>query len=122
MAVELNHTIVKVRDKHAAAAFYIDILGLPPATQDGPFVAVAMSNDTTLDFADEPGTRVPTHYAFRVSETEFDEILARIKGRGIDYFADPFHHQPGEIDLREGGRGVYWDDPDGNALEILTAP
>lgn len=122
MAVELNHTIVKVRDKHAAAAFYSDVLGLAPGTADGPFVAVALSNSVSLDFADEPGTRVPTHYAFRVTETEFDEILGRIRERGIAYFADPFHRQPDEVDARDGGRGVYWDDPDGNALEILTAP
>lgn len=122
MPVQLNHTIVRVRDKHEAAGFFADILGLPPATTYGPFQVLEMSNGVSLDFADDNGDPVPAHYAFLVSEAEFDQILGRIRHRGLDYWADPFHHQPGQINTNDGGRGVYWDDPNGHSLEIITRP
>src|SRR4029453_4298343 len=91
MSVELNHTIVRVRDKHEAASFFAEILGLPPATTFGPFRVLEVSNHVSLDFADDHGPPVPAHYAFLVSEDEFDQIFERIKERGLPYWADPFH-------------------------------
>jgi len=121
MAVQLNHTIVSAHDKKAAAAFLTEILGLPEAEPFGPFMVVQVANDLSLDFMDS-GEVVPQHYAFLVSEDEFDEIFGRITDRGLDYWADPGHERSGEINTRDGGRGVYFDDPDGHNLEILTRP
>src|SRR5438876_12051608 len=109
MAVQLNHTIVTVRDKHEAATFLTEILGLPPYTTFGPFAVVQLSNDVSLDFADDHGEVVPRHYAFLVGESEFDEIFGRIKDRGLDYWADPGQHRPGEVNHNDGGRGAYWE-------------
>ena len=122
MAVQLNHTIVNSSDKHASARFYAEILGLGEPSAYGPFVEVRTSNSVSLDFADDQGRPHPQHYAFLVSEEEFDEIHARIRERGLAFWADPFHQQPGEINHEDGGRGVYWDDPDGHVLEIITVP
>ncbi|HKC28029.1 MAG TPA: VOC family protein [Jatrophihabitans sp.] len=122
MAVQLNHTIVSVRDKYEAAKFFTDILGLPESTTFGPFAVVQLSNDVSLDFADDHGPVVPRHYAFLVDDAEFDEIFGRIKERGLEYWADPSQKHPGEINHNDGGRGVYWQDPNGHSLEIITVP
>ena len=123
MAVELNHTIIPARDATAAAQFWSDVLGLPQPKRFGPFIAVASDNGVGLDFAergDDQFTR--THYAFLVGEDEFDAIFARIEARGLAYWADPMQRQPQEINHRDGGRGVYFQDPDGHFLEALTRP
>ncbi|MGW0227942.1 VOC family protein [Actinopolymorpha singaporensis] len=122
MTVQLNHTIVRCSDKHASASFYADILGLPQPTAFGPFIVVQVDNDVSLDFADDHGEPHPQHYAFLVSEQEFDAIHARIRERGITWWADPAHKVEGEINTNDGGRGLYWDDPDGHRLEIITVP
>ena len=122
MAVQLNHTIVAARDRQASASFLAEILGLPAPKAWGPFVMVEADNDITLDFMTVDGDIASQHYAFLVSENEFDEIFGRIKERGLPYWADPYHDEPGEINTRDGGRGVYFDDPNGHNLEILTRP
>jgi catechol 2,3-dioxygenase-like lactoylglutathione lyase family enzyme len=122
MPVQLNHTIVNVRDKEESARFLVEILGLPEPTTFGPFLVVAVDNGVSLDFADDHGPAEPQHYAFLVSEDEFDAIFGRITERGLPYWADPFKHRPGEINTNDGGRGVYWDDPNGHRLEIITRP
>jgi catechol 2,3-dioxygenase-like lactoylglutathione lyase family enzyme len=122
MPVHLNHTIVNVRDKQEAATFLTDILGLPAATNYGPFRIVQVDNDVSLDFADDHGPVRPQHYAFLVSEDEFDEIFGRIRERGLTYWADPFLRQPNEVNTNDGGRGLYWQDPNGHSLEIITRP
>ena len=122
MSVALNHHIVKAHDKHASAQFLVDILGLEPPTTYGPFVVVETANGVQLDFADDQGRPHPQHYAFIVSEPEFDEIRDRIVERGLPYWADPFHKRPNEINHDDGGRGLYWDDPNGHILEIITVP
>jgi catechol 2,3-dioxygenase-like lactoylglutathione lyase family enzyme len=121
MSVELNHIIIPSKDKSASAGFLAGILGLPVGAQWGPFVPVQLSNGVTLDFMDG-GEFHAQHCAFLVSEDEFDASYARIKDAGIDYWADPFHQQPGEINHHYGGRGVYFDDPSGHNMEILTQP
>ena len=121
MAVQLNHTIVAAHDKYASAKFVAEVLGLAAPKTFGPFAMVQADNDVTLDFMDS-GDVVPQHYAFLVSEAEFDEIFGRIRERGLTYWADPYHQEAGDINTRDGGRGVYFDDPNGHNLEILTRP
>jgi catechol 2,3-dioxygenase-like lactoylglutathione lyase family enzyme len=122
MAVTLNHTIVRCSNQKESAQFYADVLGLAPPTSWGPFWVVDVSNGISLDF-DEDGPEIQAqHYAFLVSEEEFDEIFGRLVARGLSYWADPFKQRPGEINTNDGGRGVYWHDPDGHFLEIITVP
>ena len=122
MAVQLNHTIVSAHDKQVSADFLAEILGLSTPAPFGPFMTVQADNEVTLDFIDSGGEIVSQHYAFLVSDGEFDEIFGRIRERGLSYWADPYHREPGEINTRDGGRGLYFDDPDGHNLEILTRP
>ncbi|MFI6791289.1 VOC family protein [Nonomuraea sp. NPDC050383] len=121
MPVQLNHTIVHARDREETARFLTDLLGLPPASLFGPFRVVDMANGISLDVA-QAETVHPQHYAFLVTEEEFDEIWSRIKERGLQFWADPFHREPGRINTNDGGRGLYWSDPDGHSLEIITRP
>jgi len=120
--VKLNHTIVSARDKRASAKFLAEVLGLPAPIPFGPFLGVQADNDVTLDFLESDGEITSQHYAFLVGETEFEEIFGRIGKRGLPYWADPFQRHPGEINTRDGGRGVYFEDPSGHLLEILTRP
>jgi catechol 2,3-dioxygenase-like lactoylglutathione lyase family enzyme len=120
--VTLNHTIVHVRDRTASARFYADILGVPEPKPFDHFMVVVLSNDVSLDFLDVRPEFSSQHYAFLVSEDEFDAIFERIKQRGLDYWADPGHTKQGSINHNDGGRGVYWSDPDGHNLEIITRP
>lgn len=123
MAVQLNHTIVAARDKAESATFVTELLGLPAPTPFGPFLVVETANGVSLDFIEADGEIAAQHYAFLVTEDEFDTIFGRITQRGIRYWADPFHHHhPGEINTNDGGRGVYFDDPSGHNLEIITRP
>jgi len=122
MAAQLNHTIVHVRDQHESAAFLADVLGTDPPTTYGPFAVVELANGVSLDFLDDAGSISPQHYAFLVTEGEFDEILARIRGRDLTHWADPGRQRSGEINSNDGGRGVYWDEPSGHFLEIITRP
>ena len=124
MPAQLNHHIVHARDPEASARFMTEILGLPPATRFGPFLVVEADNGVSLDFmqTDDERYLVPNHYAFLVAEDEFDVIFGRIQERGLDYYADPHGHEKGEINPHDGGRGVYWADPDGHWLEIITRP
>ncbi|HEX6338840.1 MAG TPA: VOC family protein [Jiangellaceae bacterium] len=122
MAVQLNHTIVASRDRDASARFLAEILGLPDPVPFGPFMTVETANDVTLDFVQSTGDITSQHYAFLVSEEDFDVIFGRIQRRGLAFWADPGHRTPGEINRNDGGRGVYFDDPDGHNLEIITRP
>jgi catechol 2,3-dioxygenase-like lactoylglutathione lyase family enzyme len=120
MSIRLNHMIVFARDKKESAGFLTEIFGLAPAAPFGPFLA-AQVDDVTLDF-DEVANVVPGHYAFLVSESRFDEIFGRIKNRNLAHWADPFQQKPGAINRNDGGRGVYFKDPSGHLLEIITRP
>ncbi|SDJ81358.1 VOC family protein [Nonomuraea jiangxiensis] len=122
MSVHLNHTIVQARDRDETAAFLVDVLGLEPAPVYGPFRVVTLGNDVSLDVVQAGGDVVAQHYAFLVSEEEFDQIWGRIKDRGLPYWADPHHRQAGRINTNDGGRGLYWSDPNGHNLEIITVP
>lgn len=122
VAVQLNHLIVLARDAKASAAYLADVLGRALPTHYGPFYAVDVDNGVTLDFMSADGEIRSQHYAFLVSEREFDEIFGRIRDRGAQYWADPAQRRVGEINRRDGGRGLYWEDPDGHLLEIITRP
>jgi len=122
MAVHLNHTIVRTHDKRASATFLSEMLGVATPVPFGPFLVVEVDNGVSLDYADEDGDIVPQHYAFLVSEGEFDQIFGRIQAAGLDYYADPAGHLKGEINHHDGGRGLYWADPSGHWLEIITRP
>ena len=122
MAVQLNHTIVHANDAVAAARFMADILGLAKPKRFGPFLVVETANGVSLDFLETDEEYLQEHYAFLVSEAEFDVIFARIETRGLDYWADPGARRKGQINRNDGGRGVYFHDPAGHFLEIITRP
>ena len=117
----LNHIIVPAKDKDASASFLADILGVKAGPQWGPFRPVQTSNGVTLDFVDSKDVRTQ-HYAFLVDDREFDAGLARLKKDGIKIYSHPNKSGPGEINHYYGGRGVYFEDPDGHLLELITRP
>ncbi|WP_406083808.1 VOC family protein [Streptomyces virginiae] len=123
MSVQLNHTIIHSRDNRESATFLAHILGLEVGTEWGPFIPVETSNGVTLDFATVPaGSITVQHYAFLLSEEEFDVAFAKIRAALVPYFADPHGRHPGEINHNDGGRGVYFTDPNGHGMEIITRP
>jgi catechol 2,3-dioxygenase-like lactoylglutathione lyase family enzyme len=121
VSVELNHIIVPAKEKWTSARFLAAILGLEVGPQWGPFVPLRTSNGVTLDFVD--ATAFETyHCAFLVSDEEFEAALARLRDKGIAFYADFMRKRSGEINHLYGGRGVYFDDPDGHLLELITQP
>src|SRR4030095_12771149 len=91
-------------------------------TSFGPFLIVQVDNDVSLDFADDHGPVHPQHYAFLVEESERDAIFGRSREPGLPCWGDPMKKRPGEFNTNDGGRGVYWEDPSGHFLEIITRP
>jgi catechol 2,3-dioxygenase-like lactoylglutathione lyase family enzyme len=122
VAIEFNHTIVWAHDSVASAKFLAAILGLAAPKKWGPFEVVTTDNGTNVDFMNADGEIKSQHYAFLVGEAEFDKIFGRIRQQGRSYWADPAKARPGEINHNDGGRGVYFEDPNGHFLEILTRP
>jgi catechol 2,3-dioxygenase-like lactoylglutathione lyase family enzyme len=121
MAVELNHTIVHTHDKRAGARFVTDVLGLPEPGAFGPFAVVELQNGVSLDFMDVEGEITTQHYAFLISEAEFDAVAGRLRERGAPTWADPGRSTPG-FNTNDGGRGLYFESPEGHLLEVLTVP
>jgi catechol 2,3-dioxygenase-like lactoylglutathione lyase family enzyme len=122
MAAQLNHTIVWSTDRTRSARFLADMLGLPIPVRFGHFDVVELGNGVSLDFADHKDPIQQQHYAFLISEDEFDGVLGRIRNQGLKYWADPMRHRSGEINHNDGGRGVYFSDPDDHSLEVITRP
>ena len=122
MAVQLNHTIVWCTDQGRSAAFLAEMLGRPPARRFMHFLVVDMDNGVSLDFYEKSGDIALQHYAFLIGEADFDAVYARIRERGLAHWADPARTKPGEINRHWGGRGVYFQDPDGHLLEVITRP
>ena len=122
MAVELNHIIVWCSDKVRSAGFMTGLLGLPPAKPFYHFLVVELDNKVSLDFYQKEGAVSRQHYAFLVGEAEFDAAFARIEAQGLTFWADPARTRPNEINRHDGGRGVYFEDPDGHLLELITRP
>lgn len=121
MAITFDHTIIEACDNEATARWLTELLGLLAHEVMGYFAVVRIGG-TSLDFISTADEIVPRHFAFLVSETEFDAIFGRLKASGQGWWANPFHKQPGEINRWDDGRGVYFDDPNGHSLEILTRP
>ena len=119
---QFNHTILSARDPRASAKFLAEMLGLPAPVHWGPFEVVTTANGANLDYLEADGEIVSQHYAFLVDEPEFDAIFGRIKDRKLSYWADPGQTRPGEINRHDGGRGCYFEDPNGHLLEIITRP
>jgi catechol 2,3-dioxygenase-like lactoylglutathione lyase family enzyme len=122
MPAALNHTIVWCHDRHASSKFLAEMLGLPPPRTFLHFEIVDVANGVSLDFMEKEGPVSQQHYAFLVSETEFDAGMARIRDKGLKFWADPARSQAGEINHHWGGRGVYFEDPNGHLLELITKP
>lgn len=122
MAIQFNHLLIFARDKHESARFLTSLFDLPDPKPAGFFMAVEMQNDVTLHFG-EPGIEILSqHYAFLVSDEEFDAILGRVREREIPFWADPRKQYPGEFNTENGGRGFYFMDPSGHGLEVITRP
>ena len=122
MAAQLNHTIVWCSNPSLSANFLTELLGRPAPVRFGSFDVVELDNGVSLDFADAEGPIRPQHYAFLIGEADFDAVLGRIQDRGLDHWADPMRSRPGQINHNDGGRGVYFPDPDGHLLEVITRP
>ena len=121
MSIELNHIIIPARSKWASATFLASILDVPAGPQRELFVPVKVTNGVTLDYVDA-GRFDPHHCAFLASEAEFDAAYARIRSTGITYYAGPHRQRPGEINHLCDGRSIYFDDPDGHHIQIITRP
>ncbi len=123
MSIQLDHTIVAANDKEASARFFAEIFGLEVHLRE-PFAQVRINDTLTFDFADDSdhggGTVKSQHYAFHISDEEFDAVFDRVKSKGIPYGSGPFSHADGEINTRRGGRGFYFEDPNGHLLEVMT--
>jgi catechol 2,3-dioxygenase-like lactoylglutathione lyase family enzyme len=122
MAAQLNHTIVACHDKHLSSAYLTAILGLPPAQPFAHFMVVTLANGVSLDFMEKAGPIAHQHYAFLVSDAEFDAGLERVKAHDQTYWADPACTRTNTINHHFGGRGFYFEDPDGHLLELITTP
>lgn len=132
MTIRLDHTIVPSKDKAASARFFAEIFGLKVTPGRGYFAQVRVNESLTMDFADEPeawgdpgsepGAGLSLHFAFHVSEDEYEAILARVKARALSYGSEPDTPDDGRINTRRGGRGFYFTDPNGHLLEIMTVP
>ena len=132
MAIVLDHTIVPAKDKVASAEFFAEIFGLKVKPGQGHFAQVQINESLTFDFADEaeawggpgfdPRSGKSHHYAFHISEAEFEAIFGRVKAKGLAYGSGPYNHTDGQIYARRGGRGFYFEDPNGHLLEVMTVP
>jgi catechol 2,3-dioxygenase-like lactoylglutathione lyase family enzyme len=122
MSAQLNHTIVWCRDQETSARFLAEMLGRPEPTRFSHFHVVDLDNGVSLDFMGGYSDIAAQHYAFLIDEPDFDAVLGRIRARKLDHWADPARKRPGEINHNDGGRGVYFPDPDGHFLEVITRP
>lgn len=122
MTVLFNHTIVAARDKQESASFFAEMFGLSVGEPDGPFHTVDLGAGVTLLFAEPPIDFPPQHYAFLVTEEDFDGIYARVLSAGLEHWADPQQKFPNQYNTNHGGRGIYFCDPSGHYLEALTQP
>ena len=122
MGVQLNHTIVWCRDEVRSAAFLAEVLGRPAPTRYGPFQIVELDNGVSLDFHETEGEIAPQHYAFLIDDETFAAVFTRIRAHNLPYWADPGKSRPQEVNHNDGGSGLYFDDPDGHLLEVITRP
>lgn len=122
MSVTFNHTIIASRDRHESARFYRELLELPEAPSWGPFTNIQLSDGVLLQFAEPPVDIQMQHYAFLIDDELFDRAYHRLRDQGVEHWADPHMRRPNEINNEHGGRGVYFKDPAGHAIELITRP
>lgn len=122
MPVELNHTIVRCSDKQRSSAFFAEVLDRPAPTAFSHFLVVALDNGVSLDFMEQAGAVAPQHYAFLIGDDQFAGVLSKVKALGLTHWSDPARSRPGETYRHNGGRGFYFEAPDGHLLEVLTRP
>ncbi|WP_278315509.1 VOC family protein [Lolliginicoccus levis] len=120
MPAQFNHTIIAAKDRHESAAFHKDLLEADDAPCWGIFTNLQISDGVLLQFAEPPVEIQMQHYAFLVDDDHFDRALRKLNDRGIEYAADPFFTRIGEINHEHGGRGVYFRDPAGHGIELIT--
>ncbi|THA22894.1 VOC family protein [Streptomyces sp. A1277] len=122
MSVSFNHTIIASKDRHASAQFFRELLEVDEAPSWGPFVNIRLPDGVLLQFAEPPVEIQMQHYAFLVDEELFDRAYRRLAEGGVEHWADPQMTRPGETNTERGGRGVYFKDPAGHAIELITRP
>ncbi|MEV7790816.1 VOC family protein [Streptomyces sp. NPDC087512] len=122
MAATFNHTIIAAQDREESARFYRELLEVPAAPSWGVFTNIQLADGVLLQFAEPPVDIQMQHYAFLVDDDLFDRACGRLRDRGIEYWADPQMRRPGETNTEHGGRGVYFKDPSGHAVELITRP
>ena len=121
--IQLNHTVISAYDRHLSAEFLAAILGLEVGAPFGPFLPLGLGNGVTLDYYEKRDEPIQSqHYAFLVPEERFDGMIARLEAVDVTYYADPHHTEPGRTNTLFGGRGAYFEDPDGHNMEIMTRP
>ena len=122
MPVSFNHTIIAAKDREVSARFFRDLLELPEAPSWGFFTNIQLADGVLLQFAEPPVEIQMQHYAFLVDDDLFDRAYRRLADGGVVHWADPQMRRPGEINNEHGGRGVYFKDPAGHAIELITRP
>jgi catechol 2,3-dioxygenase-like lactoylglutathione lyase family enzyme len=122
VTVRFNHTIIAARDRAESARFYRQLFELPEAPSWGPFTNVLLDEGVILQFAEPPVEIQLQHYAFLVDDDLFDRACSRLVEQNIEHWADPHRTRPGETNTEHGGRGVYFLDPAGHGLEMITRP
>jgi catechol 2,3-dioxygenase-like lactoylglutathione lyase family enzyme len=124
MTVTFNHTIIAAKDSNESALFFRELLELPEAPSWGPFTNIQLTDGVLLQFATPPAhiEIQMQHYAFLVDDELFDRAYKRLCEGGVEHWADPQMRRPGEINDEHGGRGVYFKDPAGHAIELITRP
>ncbi len=120
MTVTFNHTIIAAKDRRESARFYRELLEIPEAPSWGPFTNIQLPDGVLLQFAEPPMEIQMQHYAFLLDDAAFDRAYARLRDRGIEHWADPQMRRPREINNEHGGRGVYFKDPAGHLIELIT--
>ena len=120
MTIGFDHHILPSTDRERSARFLTEVLGLPEARSEGPFLAVDLANDVSLYVAGWDREVTPQHYAFLLDEDDFDGVLARLEATGAGYWADPEGTLAQQVNHDDGGRGCYFRDPDGHWLEVMT--
>ncbi len=122
MSVSFNHTIIASKDRAESVRFFRELFELPEAPSWGPFRNIQLPDGVLLQFAEPPVEIQMQHYAFLVDDDLFDRAYARLRAAGVEHWADPHGKRPNETNTEHGGRGVYFKDPSGHGIEIITRP
>ncbi|MGO4536591.1 VOC family protein [Leifsonia sp. 2MCAF36] len=122
ISATFNHTIIASQDRNRSAQFYRDLIEASEAPSWGPFSNITLDGGVMLQFAEPPVEIQMQHYAFLVDEELFDRAYSRLVDWGVTHWADPQMTRPGETNTEHGGRGVYFKDPAGHAIELITQP